>query len=237
MFSSSAVLEKSSSRNSSAAALSPSKPSYSRPPGFSRIGRFGPRSPRNPASPPGRLVFRRGGASGRSFFLPAPPAGVNGSPGAGRSNRGVNGRDDGPLGPPPPIGGRPIGGRPSPLGRKSPMGRASRARASLIERFRPLNGWLLNRRIASCPCESSGNSTNAKPRGFPFSLLIGRYTDEREPAADRCCRNSASVVSYGRFPTNRRTGTDTSLFVDALGHCGLRRRFELCPAGKPNRSY
>ena len=128
--------------------------------------------------------LRAGLASGPKFLRGRSPRDASAAPGSPKSGLGLR------MGPPMGRGG-PGGGRNPPGGR----GLASRARASFTARGRPLNGWLLNWRMASWACCSSANSTKANPRFLPVSRSSGIDTYERFPTDEKCALISPSVAS------------------------------------------
>jgi hypothetical protein len=137
-----------SSNSTAASAPGSSSTSNTRPPPRTRIGPFGPASPRGRDGV--RLPF--GGAGGPKF----------------RSRR--------PPGSPPEAGGPPMGMDGGPDGRY-PGPRSSLGRASLTDNGRPWKGCPFKRRMTSAATASSAYSTKAKPRGRPVSRSTGKATD------------------------------------------------------------
>src|SRR4029079_15127239 len=127
------------------------------------------------------LLFFLGGPK----FLPGtmPPGG-----GPERNPPGPPPIGRGPPKPPAPGGRPPLKPPPPPPPGRKPPGApppASRGRASLTERGRPMKGWWLNREIACSAIARSRNSTNANPRGPPVSRSTGRTTWDGGPTCEK----------------------------------------------------
>jgi hypothetical protein len=83
----------------------------------------------------------------------------------------------------------------------------------LTRSFRPSRSRSLKSRMASAASASLENSTNAKPRGWPVSRSLGRWTPTTLPAADRNCVSCCAVVWKLRLPTKILGGMAASSLV------------------------
>src|SRR2546426_11584115 len=76
--------------------------------------------------------------------------------------------------------------------------------------------------MASSASARALNSTKANPRGLPVSRSVASERYESGPMAAKCARSSASVTSYGRLPTNRRTAITGFSWVNGAWTCLTR---------------
>src|SRR5919197_6776474 len=89
--------------------------------------------------------------------------------------------------------------------RRGARGGACASRARFVHRQRsPLERLIVEAAHRVLGSARALNSTKANPRGLPVSRSVASERYASGPMAAKCARNSASVTSYGRFPTKRR---------------------------------